>query len=64
MVNPDNEHWLAPAIASAEQAPAMRALSLAIRLRFEHWNLAFGPAMMLASLLLMPALETLSLIHK
>ncbi|MEE4159604.1 deaminase domain-containing protein [Pseudomonas viridiflava] len=58
VVNPDNEHWLAPAIASAEQAPAMRALSLAIRLRFEHWNLAFGPAMMLASLLLMPALET------
>ncbi|WP_164705320.1 hypothetical protein, partial [Pseudomonas viridiflava] len=22
VVNPDNEHWLAPAIASAEQAPA------------------------------------------
>ncbi|WP_164705601.1 hypothetical protein, partial [Pseudomonas viridiflava] len=31
VVNPDNEHWLAPAIASAEQAPPMRALSLAIR---------------------------------
>ncbi|WP_025995440.1 deaminase domain-containing protein [Pseudomonas viridiflava] len=60
VVNPDNERWLAPAIASAERAPAMRALSLAIRLRFEHGNLVFGPAMMLASLLLMPALETSS----
>nr|WP_249583094.1 deaminase domain-containing protein [Pseudomonas viridiflava] len=58
VVNPDNERWLAPAIANAQRAPAMRALSLAIRLRFEHPGLAFGPAMMLASLLLMPVLET------
>ncbi len=58
VVNPDNGHWLSPAIASAERRLAMRALSLATRLRFEHPSQGFGNVMLLASLLLGAALET------
>jgi len=54
VVNPDNERWLVPAIDKAKSASGMRALSLAIKLRFEHSGLAFESAMALAAVLLMP----------
>ncbi|MEE5115782.1 deaminase domain-containing protein [Pseudomonas alliivorans] len=58
VVDPDNEQWLASAIAEARRAPGMRALSLAIRLSFEHSGLAFESAILLASLILFSDLES------
>ncbi|QHF01107.1 hypothetical protein N015_01260 [Pseudomonas asturiensis] len=58
VVDPDHEQWVESAIADARRAPGMRALSLAIRLSFEHSGLAFESAILLASLLLFSDLES------
>ncbi len=58
VVNPDNQGWLTPAIDKATAAPGMRALSLAIRLGFEHRGLTFDAAMALAAFMLLPALDS------
>lgn len=54
----DAAPWLSPAIDAATAAPGMRALSLAIKLRFEHAQLSFDQAIGLAALSLLPALAT------
>ncbi|MEN1832406.1 deaminase domain-containing protein [Pseudomonas lijiangensis] len=57
-VNPHDEAWLSQAIAKAKDAPGMRALSLAIELRFKHADLTFESAIALATVLLGPALTS------
>ncbi|MBN6716384.1 hypothetical protein JSY17_20535 [Pseudomonas capsici] len=56
-LNPDDEVWLSRAIANAKDAPGMRALSLAIELRFKHAGLTFESAIALATVL-DPALKS------
>lgn len=57
-VNPRSVPWLHTAIDKARAAPGMRALSLAIKLRFEHPTLPFDQVIGLATLLLLPDLAS------
>ncbi len=50
--------WLSPAMDKARTAPGRRALSLAIKLRFEQPTLTFDQVIGLAALLLLPDLAS------
>ncbi|RMO97513.1 hypothetical protein ALQ33_01951 [Pseudomonas syringae pv. philadelphi] len=58
VVNPRNEGWLDEAIKDATGAPGMRALSLAISLRYQYVRLSFDSLIALSAILLMRVLDS------